>query len=216
MHRHLQNSLKWEWHYQGEMTIVANTDTRDWSFAKKALAELKSQPKKKKKHHRRREYYWVHVQLTNGRVANYQLPKDLQGPLDQHRESNPGTWKEVLLGALINVPTTKYQNGQAKIRPAVVQEILILPVGAHDSRWITRSQFVKPNYSWRDWFFNRVSMEREDNFLTHDFDQSNQQRIKTIVSQYRQQRVHQVRQAFWHKMMLVLAVVIVGGLLLWI
>lgn len=198
------------------MTIVAKTDTRDWSFAKKALAELKAQPKKKKKHHRRREYYWVHVQFTNGRVANYQLPKDLQGPLDQHRESHPETWKSVLLGALINVPTTKYHDGQAKIRPAVVQEILILPVGAHDSRWITRSQFVKPNYPWRDWLFNRVSMEREDNFLIHDFDRANQQRIKTIVSQYRHQRVHQVRQEFRHKMMLALAVVIIGGLLLWI
>lgn len=195
---------------------MTNTDTRDWSFAKRALYELKSQSKpKKKKTHQRREYYWVHVQFTNGRIANYQLPKDLQGPLDQYRKERRD-WKSVLLGALINVPTTKYQNGRAKICPAIVREILILPVSAHNPRWITRSQFVKSDYSWGAWLFNRARMEREKSFLTHDFSPANQQRIKAIIDQYRQQRVHRVRQQFWHRAGLTFMAMAVGGLLLWL
>lgn len=194
---------------------MTHTDTRDWSFTKKALYELKSQSKPKKKKNYRREYYWVQVQFTNGRIANYQLPKDLQEPLDQHRKTTPD-WKRVLLGALINVPTTKYKNGRAKIYPAIIREILILPVAAHNPQWTTRSQFIKPDYSWHDWFFNRAGMEREINFLTHDFDQVNQQRIRAIIGQYRQQRVHQVRQEFWRKLGLAAVVVLCVGLLLWV
>lgn len=194
---------------------MTNTDTRDWSFAKRALYELKSQSKSKKKKHHRHEYYWVQIQFTNSRIANYQLPKDLQEPLDQHREHN-SDWKSILLGALINVPTTKYKNGRAKICPAVIREILILPVAAHNPRWTARSQFAKPDYSWYDWFFNRVGMEREINFLTHDFDQANQQRIRAIIGQYRQQRVRQVRRKFWHRLGLVAVVALCVGLLLWL
>lgn len=194
---------------------MTNMDTRDWSFAKRALYELRSQAKAKKKKHRRREYYWVQVQFTNSKIANYQLPKDLQEPLDQHRRTN-SDWKQVLLGALINVPTTKYKNGRAKICPAIVREILILPVGAHNPCWITRSQFVKPDYSWYAWLFNYASMRREVNFLTHNFDQPNQQRIRAVIGQYRQQRVHQVRQAFWRKLGMAVIVVSCIGLLLWL
>ncbi|WP_076460211.1 DUF7679 family protein [Limosilactobacillus caccae] len=197
---------------------MAKPDTRDWSFAKAALYELesRSQTKKKKKQHHRREYYWVQVRFLSGKIANYQLPKDLQEPLDQHRANHRDNWQSLLLGALINVPTSRYRDGQAKIRPAEIKAILILPVRAHDPRWITRSQFVKPDYSWGEWLLNRVSMHREGNFLTHDFDSANQQRIKTILSQYRQQRVKQTRQRFFHHLLLTMGVLLVAGLLIWL
>lgn len=197
---------------------VAEPDMRDWSFAQAALYELKKQSsaKKKPRHHHRKEYYWVQVRFTNGKIANYQLPKDLQGPLDHHRADHPNDWKELLVGALINVPTTKYRDGQTKIRPAEIREILILPVGAHDSRWITRSQFVKPDYSWGEWLLNQVSLNRESNFLTHDFSAANQQRIKTILGQYRRQRVHRVRQQFKRYLLIALCAIAVIGLLIWI
>lgn len=99
-----------------------------------------------------------------------------------------------MLGALINVSITEYRDGQAKIKPGVITRILILPVRTHDPRWITRSQFVKPDYSKLDWLFNRISMKRETNFLTHDFNSANQQRIRVILGQYRQQRVKEIRQ----------------------
>lgn len=195
---------------------MAKPDIRDWSFAKQALYELRLQPKKHKKHYHRREYYWVHVQFTSGKIANYQLPRDLQEPLDQHRRAHPGIWKDILLGALINVPTTKYRDGEAKICPAVIREILILPVGAHNPRWITRSQFVKPNYSYLGWLFNQADMKRENNFLTHDFDETNKQRIEATLEQYCKQQVHRARKKFWQCLLIVFLVMFIAGVLIWI
>lgn len=211
----LLDGLRWRGNSWGGIEVV-KPDMRDWSFAKEALYEVRTQSRKKKRHHRRREYYWVQVQFMNGKNANYQLPKDLQNPLDQHRKDHPSTWKDILLGALINVPTTKYRDGQTKIRPAEIQQILILPVGAHDPRWITRSQFVKPNYSWWAWMFNQVNMNREKNFLTHDFTLANQQRIKTILSQYRRQRVQQTRQRFLQWLLMGVGILLISGGLLWL
>lgn len=191
-------------------------DTRDWSFARRALYQVRPNIKQKSKQRRFRQKvksYWVQVQFTNGKLENYQLAKDLQEPIDQHRRHHPGEWRDILLGALINVPISEYHNGQAKIKPGVVVRILILPVRTHDPRWITRSQFVKPDYSNWNWFFNRVSMHREINFLTHDFQPANQQRIKAIINQYRQQRVNRIRQQARHYLWLsILGILVVIGL----
>lgn len=112
--------------------------------------------------------------LGTHRIANYQLPKDLQEPMRQHQKDSQH-FKDVLLGALINVPVTEYRNGQAKIKSAEVIRILILPVRTHDSRWITRSQFTKPDYPMIKWVFGTVKFDKEIKFLTHDFQQANQQ-----------------------------------------
>lgn len=191
----LKADCKW-----GENKMI-KPDMRDWSFAKRALYKERPRKKHKAKHQQRRKYYWVQVQFTNGKLENYQLAKDLQKPIDQHRRNHPGEWRDVLLGALINVPISEYREGQAKIKPGVVIRIIILPVRTHDPRWITRSQFVKPDYSNWSWFFNRVSMKREVNFLTHDFQPANQQRIKVILDQYRQQRVRELRRLVWRSLL---------------
>ncbi|MBB1079235.1 hypothetical protein H5S09_05165 [Limosilactobacillus sp. STM2_1] len=173
-------------------------DTRDWSFSKRALYQNKKKQKRPThRHYRNRRSYWVQVQFTNGKIENYQLAKDLQQPLDEHRQHHPGEWRDILLGALINVPISQYHNGEAKIKPGIIIRIFILPVHTSNPRWITRSQFIKPDYSWMKWFFNRVQLSRELSFLTHDFQPQNQQRIRAILAQYRLQKVKQVRQRIW-------------------
>ncbi|WP_267202395.1 DUF7679 family protein [Limosilactobacillus kribbianus] len=169
-------------------------DTRDWSFAQRALAE-KKQDEVKHHHHRRhkpKKVYWVQVRFTDGRIANYQLPRDLQQALHQHIQEHPHHWQEVLLGALINVPVSDYCDSKAKIKPAVIQRVLILPVAAHNPRWTTRSQFVLPDYSWWRWLFYPPRLDHEKNFLTHDFSAANQQRIRATVDDYRRQQIR------WH------------------
>lgn len=70
---------------------MTKPDMRDWSFAKRALYREQVKPKhRNKRHHSRRKYYWVQVQFTNGKIENYQLAKDLQKPIEQHRLHHPG------------------------------------------------------------------------------------------------------------------------------
>lgn len=167
-------------------------DTRDWSFAQRALAEKKQEKTKQHHKHRSREVYWVQVRFTDGHIANYQLPRDLQQALHQHIQKHPHHWQEILLGALINVPVSGYRDGKAKIKPAVILRILILPVAAHNPRWTARSQFILPVYSWWRWLFYPPRLDHENNFLTHDFSAANQQRIKATVDDYWRQQIR------WH------------------
>ncbi|MCD7124848.1 hypothetical protein [Limosilactobacillus caviae] len=194
-------------------------DIRNWSFSKRALYHQEIKPKvkrRKKPHDSNQWYYWVQVQFMDGKIGNYQLARDLQQPLDQHRRHHPGKWRDILLGALINVPVSHYHEGKAKIKPAIVTRILILPVRTGNPRWITRSQFIKPHYSQVKWFFNKVQLSREISFLTHDFQPQNQQRIKAILTQYRQQKVKQVRQQVWRYILFIgtSLVLIVGAIIL--
>lgn len=164
----------------------------------------------KKHHFHHYENFWVQVMFPGThRIANYQLPKDLQEPMRQHQKDSQH-FKDVLLGALINVPVTEYRNGQAKIKSAEVIHILILPVRTHDSRWITRSQFTKPDYPMIKWVFGTVKFDKEIKFLTHDFQQANQQRIINTVQQYRQEKIKFYRYKFSKKFLINL------GLTIWL
>lgn len=188
-------------------------DTRGWSFADRALYELKQEqrPKHKTKHHHQHyENFWVQVMFTGThQIANYQLPKDLQGPMKQHQKDSQN-FKDVLLGSLINVPITDYRDGQTKIKPAKVIRILILPVRTHDPRWITRSQFIKPDYPLIQWLLGTVKLNKEVNFLTHDFQQANQQRITATIKQYRQEQIQFCRQKYNKK------ILVYSGLIAWL
>ena len=83
-------------------------DIRELSFRERALYELKVAKATKK-----RTYYWVQVRLANGKKKWFQLPKDLQKAMHTSTfELN----KKRLVGALINVPISKYKkNGKVKI-----------------------------------------------------------------------------------------------------
>ncbi|WP_367342628.1 hypothetical protein [Limosilactobacillus sp.] len=187
-------------------------NTRSWSFVYRDLARFQQEQQKHKvkHHHRRYENFWVQVMFTGThQIANYQLPKDLQGPMRQHQKDSQN-FKDVLLDSLINVPITEYRDGQAKIKPARVIRILILPVRTHDPRWIARSQFIKPNYPLFQWLLGTVKLDKEVNFLTHDFKRANQQRITATIQQYRQEQIQFYRKRYIQKILVCL------GLIVWL
>lgn len=138
-----------------------------WSFRKQALY----QPK----HRKSKRIYWIQVCMPDGSQRNYQLPKDLQFAICYHHKLSEQQQiaKDTLVGALINVPVSKYDDhGYAEIKTAKV-----LKIYRHKSTWkpehITRSQFIKPVY-------NKLGLLRLKTiytYLRHDFSKHNRHNI---------------------------------------
>lgn len=181
-------------------------DTRNWSFAKKALWELKQEKKSQNSqqhsaYHHYEFYYWVKVRLLSHNKKHkklyYQLPNDLQFAMHQHAHDHPHDNGDLLTGALINVPVSKYHSGKVKLTVGQIKKVILLPARTHNPRWITRSQFAKIDNPWYRWAFQCVDATKTINFLTHDFSLSNQQRITQAVQKYVKSEEKRVSLKFW-------------------
>lgn len=146
-------------------------DIRELSFRDRALYELKVTKATEK-----RTYYWVQVRLANGKKKWFQLPKDLQKAM--HTSTFELNEKR-LVGALINVPISKYKkNGKVKIDCGIICKLRLRNYHAKKPNKITRSQFKQPNRQW-----GLVDSSELFNYLKHDYDQKNQERIHRSINE---------------------------------
>ena len=107
-------------------------DIRELSFRDRALYELKVAKATGK-----RTYYWVQVRLANGKKKWFQLPKDLQKAM--HTSTFELNEKR-LVGALVNVPISKYKkNGKVKIDCGLICKLNLRNYHAKKPNKITRS-----------------------------------------------------------------------------
>ena len=150
--------------------MAFENDPRTWSFAKRALAELKKPRKRQTKKFWR---CWFQVQLADWELRWYQLPKDLQAAIKAERKLHPQTWQNFLQGAVINVPIGEYHDGKAPITCGLICQVKMRhhqKVPSHD---VTRSQFVQPTYLCGWPRYHQLA-----NYLKHDFSPENQYQIK--------------------------------------
>lgn len=144
-------------------------DIRELSFRDRALYELKVAKATGK-----RTYYWVQVRLVNGKKKWFQLPKDLQKAM--HTSTFELNEKR-LVGALINIPISKYKkNGKVKIDCGIICKLSLRNYHAKKPNKITRSQFKQPNRR-----FGFANTSELFGYLKHDYDQENQERIRQSI-----------------------------------
>ena len=162
------------------MTALTS-DSRNWSFAKRALAENQmtqkktetNQPKKKKKN-KHRQCYWAIIKLPSGQICKYQLSKDLQYAI--HHDT-PKKAIAKLVNSLIVIPLTDYYEHQSgNFADMTVGKILYIVRLPHtsNSRWITRGQFVHLSKT-------SPNIKQIYNYLKHDYDPASQRRIKHAI-----------------------------------
>lgn len=118
-------------------------------------------------------FYWVLVSLPNGKFW-YQLPKDLQIAMQQHKKESPNNWWKILCGCYINVPIKKYHDHKAPLVAGKILNVSLRKKHIHDSRWITRSQFIRPKITKHG--FEHVTANGYQ-FMRHDFDSYNRSKI---------------------------------------
>lgn len=151
------------------MNGKSQIDIRELSFRDRALYELKVAKATEK-----RTYYWVQVRLANGKKKWFQLPKDLQKAM--HTSTFELNEKR-LIGALINVPISKYKkNGKVKINCGIICKLSLRNYHAKKPNKITRSQFKQPNRR-----FGFANTSELFGYLKHDYDQANQERIRQSI-----------------------------------
>lgn len=113
---------------------------------------------------------FVDVELLNGNVIEYQIPNDLQKPMRQAWFNDEGFLKNLLLDALINVPTSRYKkNGSVKLHLGRI-------VGVHlrnKKQYLrTRGQFLI-----KDAWHHKLD-KAQIKFLLHDHSFLNKCRIR--------------------------------------
>lgn len=147
-------------------------DMRDWSFAKRALAEIE-QAKRKKWYS-----FWVQVELPNGEKHWYQLPKDVQYAMRQHERKHHQDRFLIIKGALINVPVSAYdEKGDVEIKTGIIRRAEKRHQHTFDPAKISRSQFVQPRYCW--W---GISNQKEMIiYLQHNHNAANRNEIRQDV-----------------------------------
>lgn len=187
-------------------------DRRDWSFAKRALAEIKPKPKKKqatkshtKHQHHNRMVYWAIVELANGKRYRYQLSKDLQYAI---KFDTPKRAIPKLIDSLMVVPLTDfYDHADGNYADMTVGRVLFVIKAPHTSksRWITRGQFSKVTYNRWHWP-NRAKLF---NYLKHDYDAQSQQRIHKAIYQL-------IQPSIILQSMAEFIILLIIGLILWI
>lgn len=114
------------------------------------------------------------ARMLNGKRLTYQFPNDLRKAMLQ--SYHEGSLKEILNGALINVPTTKYnKKGQAVLHLGQITQVFI---ATHRSRWRTRGQFLTSD-SWQG------NDKADIRFLLHDHSFLNKVRIRLDLFKWR-------------------------------
>lgn len=160
--------------------MTNNIDTRNWSFAKRALAELSNQQSAKTKKHKKHSKicYWAIIKMPNNKYCKYQLSKDLQNAF-----KHDGYQKAInyIINSLIVIPTTdfyKHDNQKTYADMTIGQVVFIVKLPhISNPRWITRGQFTQPQSLPIDWY----EYQRLYNYLKHDYDQESQNRIKNAI-----------------------------------
>ena len=160
-------------------------DTRNWSFAKRALYELKLQQEKKQRDYQAAAKVWVLVKLANQVTKWYQLPKDLQKAIKYELQRTTNfDYKSMLKDAIINVPISKYgKNGRVKISCGRIIAVKLKHQTRVKINCITRSQWIKLKFK----FGFLPSYFATINYLRHDYNPANQKRI-----------THDLRRIIWH------------------
>lgn len=154
-------------------------DTRNWSLSRRTLYEVQL-AKQSHRHHRRRLFF-VLVALPDQSRQWYRLPRDVQQPFLAYRKTHPTDWKEIIEGALINVPVSRYlPNREPKITNGQVIAVKFCLPSHVDSHRTTRSQFVQPRYVKK----RVVNQGEMINYLKHDYQKANQQRIAEAVKNW--------------------------------
>lgn len=152
-------------------------DTRDLSFAKRALLENQHAKEKKTKKHPHSQWVWVKVMLADGTLNWYQLPKDLQKAIGLELKNHNANWKEYLDGGVINVPISDYDSaGNVDLTCGMIVDVKRLKKHTSNPRRITRSQFLTAD-SIRVGQNVFTDLIQHIGFLGHDFTSENKLRI---------------------------------------
>lgn len=125
----------------------------------------------------KKKYIWAMVELPNKKREWYQLSKDLQYATRLDYIKFNKLAYQTLRGALINVPISKYKKGKAKIVTGKIIRLKSKNKRTFNSRYITRSQFLKPTYNK----FGLPKYHLLFNYLKHDYDKSNKLRIALSI-----------------------------------
>lgn len=109
-------------------------------------------------------YVFLKVVWLNGKKEILQMPKDLRKAMQIYIEENPETWRNLLVGGLINVPAEPYKQGyEPRMTIAYIKQAFI---SEKQKKKRTRGQFLtKENWTQRGvkHFFQTLR------FLQHDF-----------------------------------------------
>lgn len=149
-------------------------DRRGWSFQRRALAELADEKRHHKPKHRRKfeQDFRADIELANGQVKSYQFSSDIRHAIATARQTQQ-PWRDYLIGSLIVVPVGNYNaKGRAPMSVGLIKNVYPAPHHTHNSRWITRGQFVKAPKPgcWR-------ALGRAYHYLKHDYDELSQHDI---------------------------------------
>ena len=118
-------------------------------------------------------FFWVLVDLPDGKHW-YQLPKDLQRAMRQHKRAHPRQWWNILCGCYINVPVERYHHHEASLTAGKILRVTLRKKHIHDTRWITRSQFIRPGVTPRG--FEHLTANNYQ-FMRHNFNAHNRSQI---------------------------------------
>lgn len=116
---------------------------------------------------REKRYIYIKVEFLNGTKGDYLLPRDLQSPMWYYISHNKSDWRELLSGALINVPIRPYVNHETTIRVAKIDAQFIK---TRNKGMRSRSQFIIRN-NWYQVSLKQLILSRR--FLRHDFSLKN-------------------------------------------
>lgn len=142
---------------QHKMLVGKRVAKQYWDFKHKRLWNQPNPETGQKK-------LWVKVELPSQKVTWYQLSKDLQYTFAPAKSIE--TINRKLLGALINVPLTPYNDrGRTKIVSAKIIKVVRCSAKVLDSARITRSQFHKFNCETDE----PQSLRNGVIFLQHDY-----------------------------------------------
>lgn len=114
----------------------------------------------------KKQYFYIKVEFLDGRKQIFQLPQDLQEACREWKRDHPNNWKQLLQGALINVPSEDYKVAnkyQPLMRIGLVVNFFALP---RQQKWRSRGQFLTLDNWTRPGVRHFWASLR---FLQHDF-----------------------------------------------
>lgn len=119
---------------------------------------------------KRKKIFYVQVEFLNGKRWHYQLPRDLQKPMRIYFHEHPDDWKNLLYGALINVPTDVYKESNSYQPLMHLARVRKLYYRYEEQYWRTRGQFL----TRENWQTAGLRHFKESiRFLRHDFSRRN-------------------------------------------
>ena len=113
------------------------------------------------------------VKRLDGRTLVYQFPNDLrQAMLESYRM---GELKDLMIGSLIVIPTTRYKNNHARLTVGLITKVF---TAKRQQYWRTRGQFLTKD-NWQ----NGIDKTHK-RFMRHDHSFINQWRIRYALHKW--------------------------------